>query len=391
MGPLGRILGAGGVFARQSLQILSGTGFSADYSYAQVDPGPGLYAAGGACILILAAATAWAFTRGRRTIEGWGIAFFLAFWIVTSNIVIPIGTVQADRLLYLPLLGLAIAAAALLARIPRRVAGVPVPAILLGIAVVAFGIASARRTLDWRSDRTLFESALRVAPRSVKVRSNLSAILLGEKSRDAARRVLEILEPVEAEARGFGPYLHWKGKAYLYQGDLPRARATLREAIASRADSAEVLVELGNIAIMEEDGGEALACFDAVARTGKLDEHARIGRASALALLSRYGEAADAWLPIVAALPDSVPVRAACAWNLTQAGRADEAAALVRAGLERRSDPRLWTALARALVTGAGTPAEALDAAERGGSSDPELLEEIDRALHATPPPDTGR
>jgi tetratricopeptide (TPR) repeat protein len=275
---------------------------------------------------------------------------------------------------------------ALVSRVPARWRQSYVPPIVLGICVVSFAVASVLRASDWKSDRTLFESALRVAPRSVKVRCNLSAVLLDEKNPNAARRVLDLLEPIAAQARGFGPYLHWKGKAYLYLGESERARATLREALASRADSAEVLVELGNIAITEEDGSEALACFDAVGRTGRLEEHARIGRASALALLSRYDEAADAWLPIVAALPDSIPVRSACAWNLTEAGRAVEAAALVREGLARRSDPRLWTALARALVAGAGTSAEARDAAVRGGSSDADLMDEIDRALRGLPP-----
>ncbi len=386
VGPLQRALGAGGVFARQGLQILTGRGFSADYSYAQVNPGPTLYALGAVCLILIAAATAWALTRGCRYPEGWGVAFFISFWIATSNVLMPIGTVQADRLLYLPLLGLATAMVALVSRVPTRWRQSHVLPVIFGICILSFAVASARRTSDWKSDRTLFESALRVAPRSVKVRCNLSAVLLAEKNPNAARRVLGLLEPIAARARGFGPYLHWQGKAYLFLGESERARTILRESLASRADSAEVLVELGNIAIAEEDGSEALACFDAVARTGRLDEHARIGHASALALLSRYDEAATAWLPIVAALPDSIPVRSACAWNLTEAGRVGEAAALVREGLARRSDPRLWTALARALIAGAGTPAEARDAAIRGGSSDADLMNEIDRAVRGLPP-----
>jgi hypothetical protein len=389
--PLHRVLGACGVLARQGLQILTGRGLSADYSYAQVDPGPGLYIAGAVCLILIAAAAAWALTRGRRDAEGWGIAFFVCFWIVTSNVLMAIGTVQADRLLYLPLLGVVTAVAALAARAPERWRPGYVPPIVVGVCVLGSAAGSMLRTQDWKSDQTLFESALRVAPRSVKVRSNLSALLLRDQKPESARRVLEILAPVAEQARGFGPYLHWKGKAHLYLGDLAQARVHLLEALAVHADSAETLVELGNIAITQENGAEALACFDAVAGTGKLDEHARIGRASALALLSRYDEAADAWLPIVAALPDSIPVRAACAWNLTEAGRAGEAASLLREGLSKRSDPRLWTALARALLAGAGTPMEALDAAVRGDSSDVELLQRIERALAQAQPPESRK
>jgi protein O-mannosyl-transferase len=374
---LARMLGAGGVFLRQCLQFLTGQGLSADYSYAQVDPGAPLYAAGVVGLLALAAAGVWASTRGRKTLEGWGVLFFLAFWTLTSNILIAVGTVQADRLLYLPLLGLLAVVASLGARASARLRSRRAAVVALCACLVFYGIVSARRTDDWRTDRTLFESALRVAPRSIKVRSNLSALILNQKDPTAAPRVLSLLEPVEEEARGFGPFLHWQGKAYLFMGDLDRARSTLRAALAANSDSAETLVELGNLAIEEENGAEALACFDAVARTGRLAEHVAIGRASSFALLGRYGEAADAWIPIVASLPDSVPVRTACAWNLVEAGRSAEAAAVVREGIARRSDPRLWTSLARALIAGAGSRQEALEALERGDGSDPELADAI--------------
>jgi predicted Zn-dependent protease len=108
-----------------------------------------------------------------------------------------------------------------------------------------------------------------------------------------------------------------------------------------------------------------------------LSEHSAIGLASSYALLGRYDEAANAWLPLVASLPDSIPVRTACAWNLVQAGRATEAAELLKKGLERHPDPRLWTGLARAYHAGAGSPAEAMDAIERGDGSDPELADSI--------------
>lgn len=380
LGPLLRVLGAAGVLARQGLQVLTGQGLSADYSYAQIDPGPSLYLLGAIVLAILVAGTLWALRSARRNAAGWGILFFLSFWLLTSNIPIAIGTVQADRLLYLPLLGLIAAAVTALGSLTSRARPSRLAVVGLCGIVGYYGVVAARRTSDWRTDRTLFESALRVAPRSVKVRSNLSALILNEKDPAAAPRVLSLLDPIADEARGFGPYLHWRGKAHLFLGQFDQARSDLRAALAAHSDSAETLVELGNLAIQEENGVEALACFSAVARTGKLEEHSAIGIASSYALLGRYDEAANAWLPIVASLPDSIPVRAACAWNLVEAGRAAEAAQLLKQGLDRRSDPRLWTSLARAYHAGAGSAGEALDAIERGDGSDPELADSIREA-----------
>jgi Flp pilus assembly protein TadD len=120
-------------------------------------------------------------------------------------------------------------------------------------------------------------------------------------------------------------------------------------------------------------------------------------------------------------LPDSIPVRAACAWNLTHAGRAAEAVDLVRAGLARQEDPRLENSLARALIAD-GHVGDALEAAERAVSRDPsevnltilslaqiasgnalegrrtrarvhdpDLLQEIDEALPSPPPAPSRR
>lgn len=374
--PLRRALGAGGVLARQALQIVTGGGLSADYSYAGVVPGAGLYVAGAVALVLLGAATAWALTRGRARTAGWGIVFFLAFWVVTSNLLVPIGTVQADRLLYLPLLGLSAGIVAVLVQLAgRRLPSYLLPA-LLAVAVAGFGVRSALRTRDWKSERTLFESAVRTVPGCIKARVNLAGVYLYPPTPQAARRALDILRPVEREARTFGTYLLCQAKATAMLGDRARARDLFRAGLATGGDSAETLVELGNLALMDRNGQDALQSFNAAARTGRLRENVAIGRASALSVLGRYGEAADAWLPIVTALPDSVPLRAACARNLTDAGRAAEAARLLREGLARREDPRLELTLAHALLAGAGTAREALQATARAAETAPtkELL-----------------
>jgi arabinofuranosyltransferase len=172
----------------------------------------------------------------------------------------------------------------------------------------------------------------------------------------------------------FGPVFALKARAHMLAGENERARALFLQALKARgtpADSAMVLVELGNLAIADHDGPAALAAFDAVARTGRLLEYVDLGRASALSISGRHGEAADAWRAVVDALPDSVAARTACAWNITLAGRPEEAADLLRAGLARRNDPRLWSELSHALLAGAGTPEQALDASRRAVELDP--------------------
>lgn len=421
LSPWLRALGAGGVLARQIGQVAIARHFSADYSYAQVDPGASLYLAGGITLTILAGLILWASTRRRgRRPEGWGILFFSLTWIVTSNVIVPIGTGQADRLFYLPVLGIFVAVVGLATRLPALSRSRTTAVAILGVATIVYGARAAARTPQWRNDRTLFEAAARDAPRSVKARCNLATELLHAQTIDGARRALAVLDPVAREAAGYAPYTQAQAKARMFLGETESARDIFRRALRQGADSAEVLIELGNIAMEMEDGKEARACFDLVRRTGKRLDHAAIGHASALAIEGRYGEAADEWLPIVASLPDSVPPRAACAWNLTEAGRASEAVDLVQAGLSRRQDPRLYNSLARALIA-AGRIEEARQAAEaavggdpseanlatlalvqiargdtregretQGRIHDPDLLQEIEEALSNGPRQGTG-
>jgi protein O-mannosyl-transferase len=414
--PARRFMGAWGVLARQLVQILTGAGLSADYSYAEVAPGPALYLAGIIPLVLVAAALTWVVKRGRSREEGWGILFFLVFWLMTSNLFVAINTVRADRLLYLPLLGLGVAAAAVVARISERPSRSNLAPAILVLAVLGFGARSVMRCRDWKSDSTLFASAVRSAPRSVKARANLALCYLSARTPESGRQALAVLEPVEKEARTFGPYWLAKAKATVLLGDRARARDLFHTGLAALADSSQTFVELGNLALIDRNGPEALRCFDALARMGRMREPAAIGRASALSVMGRYGEAAEAWLPVVATLPDSVPLRAACAKNLTDAGRSVEAARLLREGLARREDPRLEISLANAIQNGAGTPREAVDAlaraartapskellmvlavaqfragdrdaalATRARVSDPALLARIDAAMAATP------
>jgi tetratricopeptide (TPR) repeat protein len=330
----------------------------------------------------------------------------------TSNLIIPIGTVQADRLLYLPLLGLLLIPVAAFLRIPHQLTRGRLGLALLILLVLRLGVASAFRSTEWKDDRTLFEAAVRDAPRSLKARANLAAVLLRTESAAAAREALLLTEPVREIGEQFGPLIQREAKARMFLGEHGRARQLYRESLEKGADSAEVLIELGNLALMADDGAEALAAFRAAERTGERSLHVAIGRASALSLLGRYGESAAVWQTIVRALPDSVPVRTAAAWNLREAGRPIEAESLIREGLRRGEDARLWDSLARTLLPDGESGEEALRAARRAVSlsptephlttlalallrigradeamqtrrrvSDPELIEEIDEAL----------
>jgi hypothetical protein len=116
------------------------------------------------------------------------LAFFLGLaaiaFLPTSNLLFPIGTIMAERLMYVPVVGLAAAATIALDRIGRRLmAGRRSPElnplawaglVLAGVIVVGFIARTHGRNEDWTSSLRLWSSAARVVPGSYKVHKALA-------------------------------------------------------------------------------------------------------------------------------------------------------------------------------------------------------------------------
>ncbi len=107
----------------------------------------------------LAVLTVVAFLRSERTIAFFGAWFFASF-AVTSNLLFPIGTIFADRLAYVPSLGILGLIALLLVR-------VPVPAVRTALCTLLVGVLAARAIeydALWRDSATLFRHEVATSP-----------------------------------------------------------------------------------------------------------------------------------------------------------------------------------------------------------------------------------
>jgi hypothetical protein len=115
-----------------------------------------------ACAALWAALVVLARRRGRR-VESFGLGWIGIALLPVANLLVPIGILVAERTLYLPSAGLALAAGAWLRDLPRRRL-----ALLLGFVVVAGGARTAVRVPVWRDSRTATLSLLEDAPRSYR-------------------------------------------------------------------------------------------------------------------------------------------------------------------------------------------------------------------------------
>jgi tetratricopeptide (TPR) repeat protein len=112
--------------------------------------------------------------------------FFLAFFFValapTSNLAILIGSIMAERFVYLPSIGLAgcvVAAIYALGRhLPRqRLVAMRTAWIALGIVCLACAGRTYARNFDWLDDLSLWTSGVDVCPESAKTHNNLGGAL----------------------------------------------------------------------------------------------------------------------------------------------------------------------------------------------------------------------
>jgi hypothetical protein len=179
------------VVARGAGLLLLPLRLTPDYGFAHLEPVGFLLdpAALAGFALVVAAAIALLLLPRKRPAAALGVVLLVAPWLLVSNLFVTIGTIFGERLLYLPSAGFAllagVGASSLYAHARARSF-----LVTAGAAILLFwGWRSVTYAETWKDDLTLFTAAERVAPRSVRVLSNLGVEL-------ALRGRLE-----EAEAR----------------------------------------------------------------------------------------------------------------------------------------------------------------------------------------------
>ena len=151
---------------------------SNDYSYNQIALFQGSLRDWPACLGLLAgvALAAIAVISFRR---GGTLCFFAVFFVLalapTANLAFPIGTIMAERFLYLPAIPFAAIAVMAFRRVTRPWPRARVPAVVLICA--AFAARTYARNLDWYDELTVWRSATRTSPDSYKAHMGLALAL----------------------------------------------------------------------------------------------------------------------------------------------------------------------------------------------------------------------
>ncbi|HUE29896.1 MAG TPA: tetratricopeptide repeat protein, partial [Verrucomicrobiae bacterium] len=372
--PIGpRLLTALAVVARYARRLAWPLGLSADYSYRQVELATGLgdpvALAGLGVVAGAVALAAWGWRHERHVCLA--IALAALPYSIVSNVFVTIGTVMAERLLYLPSAGfcLVVASAAdALGRPSRawRASGAIV------VALLAFYVpATVLRNSVWRERRGFFEALVASAPRSARSHRELGLVYsdlgLHERAIAELERALAILP-------GDMVNLYDLGNVLLRAGRSAEAIEAYRKALARQPDFVPAMTNLGNAYSAAGDERSAEAWFRAALARAPRAFDPRLNLANALVRQGRLAEAEPEYRQAIALAPDDPLVRANYAMVLSGLGRREEAAAQLRlAATLPPSGPAAAVAVVT-LLRAAGMPQAARAAqteAERRFPDDP--------------------
>lgn len=183
-----------------------------------------------------------------------GLGWFAVFFVPVTNILIPSTLTYGERLLYVPMLGGAMAVGAGVLWLASKLAKPALAWGALGLVGVANLGALQWRHGDWHSNATLYPSALRYASDSVVVQGNNAGVAYDagdfDKAEHHARRAIE-LWPTD-------PYAHkMLAIALLGQNRLGESEAAFRQAIDTGAPSS-IVVDFASFLARQKRYEEAL-------------------------------------------------------------------------------------------------------------------------------------
>lgn len=284
--------------------------------------------------ILCLAGTGWALTAARRLSRAvfFALAWFIAGLIPVSNI-FPINAYLAEHWLYVPLMGLAMAAGCGLAALGRDTRLRAVAVVILVAALGYFSALTVRQNAYWKDSATFYEMTLRYSPDSGRIYANLATEYLQRGEYDRAISVYKTA--VEKMSDSAGAYNNL-GITYANLGRDAEAVEAYLKAIEKNPSFAEAYNNLG---VSYSSMGDRRRAVEAFRRAIELnpryaDAYNNLG--------SELGATAEA----IAAYERAIeidPYHAKAYFNLSQAyqaaGRPDDAARMRERA--RALDPRM--------------------------------------------------
>ena len=324
---------------------------SSDYSYAQIPLAHSSWQDWLACLAVLAAAPlVVALYKWNRT------AFFLAsFAAITfvpmSNLLFPIGTIMAERFLYIPAIGLLACLVMAIYAAGKRIPIKHFAPLLMCVITAGFAARTWARNSDWQDDRAMAEASVRTSPNSFKVHRLLASTLFANRRAGSdlggaiaeADRAIEILDSLPDSRNDLKVY-GMAGEFYLIKGDSLRERDPSQssheyEQAVQLLDRAIAIDKSGRAEYDRKGGAEWARRHSTVAVGAKGDPNLRWTLAAAYRRLGKAEKAVAAAREALTFHPKDPAAYREIAAIFADQDRTEDAAAALMQGSLITSDP----------------------------------------------------
>jgi tetratricopeptide (TPR) repeat protein len=338
---------------------------STDYSYNQIPLASGTlhdWIFWGVVSAILAAAL---ILYKRNKAAFFFVTFAFVVFVPTSNLLFNIGTIMAERFLYLPAIGLTVCVALSIRALSDRVGVKVIVPIVMILITGAWGIRTYVRNKDWRDGLTLATTSAEASPKSYKTHALLAYQLfnLGQSAKniDAAvaesEAALAILKDIPDDRNEISTYFN-ADTEYRAKGDLAAEASqngsgqtsSARSGLAHAAYQRELEIILQALRI-NKTADERQTALDSAEATPELQYIRKMNLHLYYQLAQTYlklGDAEDAYragLYTRAQYPKDPHASLLTSEAAASAGRKDDAAVALVTGLLITQDRSLMTPL----------------------------------------------
>lgn len=192
---------------------------SADYSYKEIPLVMGLHDGRAWAGIALATTALTAFVKWPATRRGIGL--WVLLFLPAANLVMPIGTMMGERLVFLPSIGLVLLLIQFVDRLPRK-------EIFLSALVLVFAVRTAVRNRDWHDADSFYPNLALTSPGSAKTHYFLGCL---KAARDDPAGALVEYDRAIAIFPAYPEALNNRGCALIILGRLDEAKTSLRQCL----------------------------------------------------------------------------------------------------------------------------------------------------------------
>jgi Tfp pilus assembly protein PilF len=273
--------------------------------------------------------------RRRRTVV-FSVAWFLVTILPASNLFFASGLGKAERILYLPSVGLCLAlGCGVLALAARPQFQTRVLPVALSAVLLALGARTFRRNQDWRDTFTLAKASLADSPHSMLMNSLVARELV---ARGDPRQAVPLLQEASRQEPTRARFHVLLGAAYYSDKQPEQAVAEYAKALQLEPRNADALNDLGVVYLDQGNGNEALKWFDAAIGASPQHSDAHTNRGVVYLRSGRLNDAIQDFRAAISADPTRAEAHNGLALAYAQSGRPNEAAAEFREALRLRPD-----------------------------------------------------